>query len=46
MKELSAANWALKQVDAVRDEPAKRLDLLERTYHGPWGWAPDDLPVR
>jgi hypothetical protein len=46
MAELSAADWALKQVEAVREEPAKRLELLERTYHGPLGRAPDHLPFR
>jgi hypothetical protein len=46
MKQLSAADWALEQVEAVRDEPAKRLDLLARTYHGPFGEAPHHLPFR
>src|SRR5262245_35423760 len=46
MVELSAADWALKQVEAVRAEPAKRLALLERTYHGPTGRAPHHLPFR
>ena len=46
MPELSAADWALKQVEAVREEPAKRLELLERTYHGPTGQAPHHLPFR
>src|SRR5688572_8998387 len=46
MKELSAADMALRQVEAVRDEPAKRLELLERTYHGPFGQAPHHLPFR
>ena len=46
MAELSAADWALKQVEAVREEPAKRLELLERTYHGPTGQAPHHLPFR
>jgi len=46
MAELSAADWALRQVEAVRDEPAKRLELLERTYHGPTGQAPHHLPFR
>jgi len=44
--ELSAADWALKQVEAVREEPAKRLELIERTYHGPTGHAPHHLPFR
>ena len=46
MAPVSAADWALKQVEAVRDEPAKRLELLERTYHGPTGRAPHHLPFR
>lgn len=46
MAELSAADWALKQVEAVRDEPAKRLELIEQTYNGPWGKAPRHLPFR
>jgi hypothetical protein len=46
MAELSAADWALEQVEAVREEPAKRLELLERTYHGPTGEAPHHLPFR
>ena len=46
MPELSAADWALEQVEAVREEPAKRLELLERTYHGPSGRAPHHLPFR
>lgn len=46
MEELSAADWALQQVDAVRDDPAQRLALLERTYHGPTGQAPHHLPFR
>ena len=45
-KQLSAADWALKQVEAVRDDPYKRLELLERTYHGPTGHAPRHLPFR
>ena len=46
MKQLSAADWALEQVSAVRDEPAKRLELIARTYHGPTGEAPRHLPFR
>jgi hypothetical protein len=34
------------QVEAVRDDPAARLALLERTYHGPTGDAPQHLPFR
>jgi hypothetical protein len=46
MAEVSAADWAFKQVEGLRDEPAKRLELLERTYHGPTGHAPHHLPFR
>jgi hypothetical protein len=46
MEALSAADWAIRQVEAVRDEPSLRLELVERTYHGPTGWAPDHLPFR
>src|SRR5262245_4170518 len=46
MGELSAADWAFEQVEAVREEPAKRLELLVRTYHGPTGQAPHHLPFR
>jgi hypothetical protein len=46
MDELSAADRAIEQVEAVQEEPAKRLELLERTYHGPWGRAPRHLPFR
>jgi hypothetical protein len=46
MEALSAADWALKQVEAVREEPTKRLELFERTYHGPTGRAPHHLPFR
>lgn len=46
MPEHSAADWALRQVEAVRGDPAKRLELLERTYHGPTGEAPHHLPFR
>src|SRR5690349_12306682 len=46
MAGLSAADWALKQVETVREDPAKRLELVERTYHGPTGEAPHHLPFR
>ena len=42
----SAAEWALGQVEAVRDHPAARLELIARTYRGPTGWAPRHLPFR
>jgi hypothetical protein len=41
-----AVAWAEAQVAAVRDDPAARLALLERTYHGPTGRAPRHLPFR
>jgi hypothetical protein len=34
------------QVAAVRDDPAARLALIVRTYHGPTGRAPRHLPFR
>ena len=43
---MSAAAWALGQVEAVRDDPAARLDLVAQTYHGPVGRAPHHLPFR
>jgi hypothetical protein len=42
----SAAEWAVAQVAAVRDDPAARLALVIRTYHGPTGEAPRHLPFR
>jgi hypothetical protein len=42
----SAAAWAAVQVAAVRDDPAARLALIARTYHGPAGRAPRHLPFR
>ena len=41
-----ALAWADAQVAAVRDDPAARLALLARTYHGPTGRAPRHLPFR
>ena len=34
------------QVAAARDDPAARLALIVRTYHGPTGRAPRHLPFR
>jgi len=34
------------QVAAARDDPAARLAMLARTYHGPTGRAPQHLPFR
>jgi len=42
----TALAFAESQVAAVRDDPAARLDLVERTYHGPTGHAPRHLPFR
>jgi hypothetical protein len=42
----TAADRAVAQVDAVRDDPAGRLGLLVRTYRGPTGRAPRHLPFR
>jgi hypothetical protein len=41
-----ALAWAEAQVATVRDDPAARLALLARTYHGPTGRAPRHLPFR
>jgi hypothetical protein len=41
-----ARAWADAQVEAARDDPAARLALLVRTYHGPTGAAPRHLPFR
>ncbi len=41
-----ALAWAETQVAAARDDPAARLALLARTYHGPTGHAPRHLPFR
>ena len=41
-----ALAWAQAQVAAVRDDPHARLELIDRTYHGPTGRAPRHLPFR
>src|SRR5688500_1506134 len=41
-----ALAWAEAQVAAARDDPAARLALTTRTYHGPTGRAPRHLPFR
>src|SRR5919202_4900784 len=41
-----ALEWAEAQVAAARDDPAARLALTERIYHGPTGRAPRHLPFR
>lgn len=42
----TAAELAAAQVNAVRDDPAERLELAARTYNGPTGRAPRHLPFR
>jgi hypothetical protein len=44
--ETTAAEWAAAQVESVRDDPAGRLELTSRAYHGPFGKAPRHLPFR
>jgi hypothetical protein len=44
--EATAAEWAAAQVERVRDDPAGRLRLTSRAYHGPSGNAPRHLPFR
>jgi hypothetical protein len=41
-----ALAWAEVQVAAVRDDPAARLALMARLFHGPTGRAPRHLPFR
>jgi hypothetical protein len=41
-----ALAWAEAQVAVARDDPAARLALLARTYHGPTGRAPRHLLFR
>jgi len=43
---MTAAAWAEAQIAAVRDDPAGRIALMERCYHGPFGHAPRHLPFR
>jgi hypothetical protein len=42
----TADRWARRQVEQVRDDPAARLALADRTYRGPTGDAPRHLPFR
>jgi hypothetical protein len=44
--EATAAEWAAVQVERVRDDPAGRLTLTSRAYHGPSGKARRHLPFR
>jgi hypothetical protein len=41
-----ALAWADAQVAASRDDPAARLELMERLFHGSTGRAPRHLPFR
>jgi hypothetical protein len=41
-----ALAWANAQVAGARDDPAVRLALMERVFHGPTGRAPRHLPFR
>jgi uncharacterized protein YbjT (DUF2867 family) len=41
-----ALTWAEAQVAAAREDPAERVALITRTYHGPTGRAPRHLPYR
>jgi hypothetical protein len=45
-EQAGALAWAEAQVAAARDDPAARIALLVRTYHGPTGKAPRHLPFR
>jgi hypothetical protein len=42
----TAHTWAEAQVAAARDDPAARLGLMARVFHGPTGHAPRHLPFR
>ena len=43
---MSALTSAEAQVAGVRDDPAARLALMARLFHGPTGRAPRHLPFR
>jgi len=43
---MSALATAEAQVAGVRDDPAARLALMARVFHGPTGHAPKHLPYR
>jgi hypothetical protein len=43
---ITAAAWAQEQAASVRDDPAGRIALVARSYHGPFGRAPRHLPYR
>ena len=42
----TAAVWADAQAAVVRDDPSRRMALVERCYKGPYGEAPRHLPYR
>ncbi|MEU7766687.1 hypothetical protein AB0B25_16355 [Nocardia sp. NPDC049190] len=42
----AAAAWTEQQVAAVLDDPAGRMALMQRCYHGPFGSAPQHLAFR
>jgi hypothetical protein len=46
MSQARALAWAEAEVAAARDDPAARIALLKRTYRGPTGRAPRQLPFR
>ena len=45
-REVSAFALAEAQVAAVRDDPAARVALMARLFHGPTGRAPRHVPFR
>jgi hypothetical protein len=45
-RDTDALSVAEAQTAAARDDPRARLALIERTYHGPTGRAPQHLPFR
>ena len=44
--QVDAFTLAQARVAAVRDDPASRVALLERLFHGPTGRAPRHVPFR
>ncbi len=44
--ELAHLPGAIQRIASVRDDPAGRITLMERCYHGPFGKAPRHLPFR
>lgn len=41
-----ALAWTDAQIAAARNDPAARLPLMERLFHGPTGRAPRHMPFR